>query len=315
MSADAKIVDASAILASLGFPEEQTNERSALALLALTDMKPNDNWSDASAPLLGIAAIMEFAGAVYGRPYKTGSRETFRKYTLHQFRDAGLVVYNPDDPKRAVNSPNTCYQVDASALELLRTYGTLGWSRALLRYNAKRKSLAAKYAQHREMNQTPLSLPGGQALKLSAGPHSDLVTSIIGEFAPRFAPGADILYVGDTADKWAHIDQEGLTALGLDIDPHGKMPDVILYCGERDWLLLIEAVTSVGPVSSKRHAELSTLFAGASCGLVYVTAFPDRSTFGKHLAEIAWETEVWVADQPSHLIHFDGARFLGPYRP
>lgn len=313
MSADTKIVEASAILASLGFPSEQTNERSALALLALVDLKPNRKWSEATAPLVGIAAMMAFAGEEYGKPYQTGSRETFRKHTLHQFIDAGLVLYNPDDPRRAVNSPKACYQIDGTALELLRTYGTLAWSRALLKYSAKRKSLAARYAKHREMTQIPLTLPGGQGLVLSANAHSDLTLAVINEFAPRFAPGAEIVYVGDTADKWAYLDRQALTELGLNIDPHGKMPDVILYYGARDWLLLIEAVTSVGPMSSKRHGELSALFAGATCGIVYVTAFPDRTTLGKHLADIAWETEVWVADQPSHLIHFDGVRFLGPY--
>ncbi len=313
MSADAKIVEASAILASLGFPPEQTNERSALALLALVDLKPGGKWSDASAPLVGIASMMTFAGDIYGKPYATGSRESFRKHTLHQFIEAGLVLYNPDDPRRAVNSPKACYQIDGVALELLRTYGTLAWSRALLKYNSKRKSLAAKYAKHREMTQVPVTLPGGQELVLSANEHSDLIRAVIGDFAPRFAPGAELIYVGDTADKWAYLNQQALTDLGLNIDPHGKMPDVILYYGERDWLLLVEAVTSVGPMSSKRHGELSVLFADATCGLVYVTAFPDRAMFGKHLADIAWETEVWVADQPSHLIHFNGIRFLGPY--
>jgi hypothetical protein len=250
---------------------------------------------------------------VYSKPYQTGSRESFRKHTLHQFVDAGLVLYNPDDPRRAVNSPKACYQIDATALELLQTYGTLAWSRALLKYNARRKSLAARYARHREMVQVPLTLPGGKNLALSAGPHSDLVHAVINEFAPRFAPGASIVYVGDTADKWAFLDQSALAELGLNIDPHGKMPDVILYYGARDWLLLIEAVTSVGPVSSKRHGELSALFASATCGLVYVTAFPDRANLARHLGDIAWETEVWVADQPSHLIHFNGIRFLGPY--
>jgi len=255
VSAEAKIIEASAILASLGFPPEQTNERSALALLALASLKPGAKWEDATDPLIGIASMMAFAGDVYGRPYKTGSRESFRKHTLHQFVDAGLAQYNPDDPKRAVNSPLACYQLDQAALELLRTYGTLAWSKALLKYNAKRKSLAAKYAKHREMTQTPVILPGGASLKLSANAHSELIRSIIDEFAPRFAPGAEVLYVGDTADKWAYLNGEGLKELGVDIDPHGKMPDVILYFGERDWLLLIEAVTSVGPMSGKRHGD------------------------------------------------------------
>ncbi|MGA9343090.1 MAG: BsuBI/PstI family type II restriction endonuclease, partial [Rhodanobacteraceae bacterium] len=91
------------------------------------------------------------------------------------------------------------------------------------------------------------------------------------------------------------------------------MPDVAIYYSKRNWLLLVEAVTSHGAVDGKRHAELMKLFEGSSAGLVYVTAFPNRSVMARYLSEIAWETEVWVADAPSHLIHFNGARFLGPY--
>ena len=91
------------------------------------------------------------------------------------------------------------------------------------------------------------------------------------------------------------------------------MPDVVLYFPDKDWLLLVESVTSHGPVDSKRHEELSALFAAAKPGLVYVTAFPDRATMGKYLSDISWETEVWVAEAPTHMIHFNGERFLGPY--
>ena len=97
------------------------------------------------------------------------------------------------------------------------------------------------------------------------------------------------------------------------MDSHGKMPDVVLHFIAKNWLLLVESVTSHGPVDGKRHAELAKLFANATTGLVYVTAFPTRAIMSRYLREIAWETEVWVADAPSHLIHFNGARFLGPY--
>jgi hypothetical protein len=121
------------------------------------------------------------------------------------------------------------------------------------------------------------------------------------------------VYVGDTGEKWGYFDQELMAELGVSVDSHGKMPDVMLYYPERNWLLLIESVTSRGPVDGKRHAELARLFNKATAGLVYVTAFPSRSIITRYLSEIAWETEVWVADAPSHLIHFNGERFLGPY--
>ncbi len=91
------------------------------------------------------------------------------------------------------------------------------------------------------------------------------------------------------------------------------MPDVVVYDRERDWLILVEAVTSHGPVNPKRRAELSNLLAGAGPGLVFVTAFEDRRTFLRHAGDVAWHTEVWIAESPSHVIHFDGERFLGPY--
>ncbi len=91
------------------------------------------------------------------------------------------------------------------------------------------------------------------------------------------------------------------------------MPDVVVHFVAKNWLLLVEAVTSHGPVSPKRMSELKALFAGSKAGLVFVTAFPNRKTLLKYLDQIAWETEVWVADSPDHMIHFNGERFLGPY--
>ena len=109
------------------------------------------------------------------------------------------------------------------------------------------------------------------------------------------------------------FDKKLLSELGVEVDNHGKMPDVILYCSERNWVILAESVTSHGPVDGKRHSELATLFSSTSAGIVYLTTFPNRSIMSRYLGEIAWETEVWVADAPSHLIHFNGSRFLGPY--
>ena len=94
---------------------------------------------------------------------------------------------------------------------------------------------------------------------------------------------------------------------------HGKLPDVVIYMRDKNWLLLIESVTSHGPVESKRQIELARLFKGCKAGLVYVSAFPDRKTFLRYLDVIAWESEVWIADAATHMIHFNGSRFLGPY--
>jgi BsuBI/PstI restriction endonuclease domain/BsuBI/PstI restriction endonuclease HTH domain len=304
---------ANQVIAALGLPRAQQNERSALCLLALLNLVPGKPWSASGKPLLGITPIMDWAREHYGKAYAPNSRETFRRQSMHQFCDAGLVVYNPDKPDRPVNSPHAVYQIEPSALSLLRSYKSPKWSQKLAMYLSRRPTLVARYAKERVQHRIPIVVSAGKTIDLSPGEHSELIRSILVDFAPRFAPGSVLVYVGDTGDKWGYFDTDLLAGLGVRVDSHGKMPDVVLHFAEKNWLLLIESVTSHGPVDGKRHAELTTLFAGASAGLVYVTAFPNRAVMSRYLGDIAWESEVWVADAPSHLIHFNGDRFLGPH--
>ncbi len=256
---------------------------------------------------------MDWARQHYNKDYAPNTRETIRRQSIHQFIDAGIAVYNPDKPDRPVNSPKAVYQIETITLQLLRTFNSNNWHNNFTAYLAKRETLIARYAKERKQNRIPVKIAPKQEITLSQGEHSELIRNVIEEFGPRFVPGGILIYVGDTGDKWGYYDAPLLAKLGINIDPHGKMPDVVLFCPKRNWLLLIESVTSHGPVDGKRHSELSTLFANSNAGIVYVTAFPNRSIMGRYLGEIAWETEVWVADAPSHLIHFNGVRFLGPY--
>ncbi|EOY8806325.1 BsuBI/PstI family type II restriction endonuclease [Escherichia coli] len=301
------------IIASLGLPRAQQNERSALCLLALLNLTPGKAWADAENPLVGITPIMNWVREHYGKVYAPNTRETFRRQSMHQFCAAGVALYNPDKPDRPVNSPKAVYQIEPAALSMLRTFGSPAWHDSLATYLAERETLVTRYAKEREQNRIPVEIAAGQQITLSPGEHSELIRAIIEDFAPRFAPGSVLVYAGDTGEKWGYFDAPLLAGLGVDVDSHGKMPDVVLHFTAKNWLLLVESVTSHGPVDGKRHAELARLFAGSTAGLVYVTAFPNRSIMGRYLGEIAWETEVWVTDAPSHLIHFNGVRFLGPY--
>lgn len=313
MTESKNIVLALKVLAELGFPREQRNDRSALCLLALLNLGSRKTWKQAVGPLIGITPMMEFALNEYGRKYAPNSRETFRRQTIHQFVEAGLALYNPDSPSRPVNSPKAVYQIEPEALSLLRKVGTKGWDQNLKEYLSTRNTLSKKYAQERIMSQLPVQLSTGKSMILSPGIHSELIKAIIEEFGSRFVPDGILIYAGDTGDKWGYFDEEALKGLGVSVDSHGKMPDVLLYRPDRNWLLLIEAVTSHGPVNGKRHSELAHLLGKSNAGLVYVTAFPSRALMTRYLPDIAWETEVWVADAPTHLIHFNGERFLGPY--
>ena len=301
------------IIVSLGLPRAQQNERSALCLLALLDLSPGKSWAGANAPLMGITPIMDWAREHYGKDYAPNTRETVRRQTMHQFVNAGIALYNPDKPDRPVNSPKTVYQIEPATLTLLRSFETPGWQDNLVAYLAERETLTDRYAKVREQSRIPVKIAPGKSIILSPGEHSELIRAIIEDFVPRFAPGSVLVYAGDTGYKWGYFDATLLAGLGVDVDVHGKMPDVVLSYSEKKWLLLVESVTSHGPVNGKRYAELTELFSGAKAGLVYVTAFPNRAIMAHYLGEIAWETEVWVADSPSHLIHFNGIRFLGPY--
>lgn len=309
----ARIDEALDVLKQLGFPRQQLNERSALTLLALLSLTPDRSWRDASDELWGITPMMDFFAEHYGKRYKPNTRESVRRMTIHQFLDAGLVVANPDRPERPVNSGKSVYKIEANALKTLRTYGSTRWTKHVKAYLATVDTLKSKYAREREMKRIPVKLPGGKTLSISPGGQNLLLKQIVEEFAPRFTPGGRVIYLGDADDKQICSDVAALRKLGVDLDVHGKMPDAVIHYKKKGWLVLVEAVTSHGPVNPKRRAELEKLFSSADGGLVFVTAFLNRKTMIAYLNDISWETEVWVAESPSHMIHFNGERFLGPY--
>jgi len=257
--------------------------------------------------------MMEFFAAHYGKRYAPNTRETVRRQTAHQFMLAGMIVPNPDKPLRPTNSPKAVYQIEPSALKLLREFGMPDWGTHLRTYLHAVKTLKNLYAQERDMCRIPVKLSNGREISLSPGGQNVLIKKIIDDFCPLFTPGGRVFYVGDTETKWAYFDFDAFEELAIEIEEHGKMPDVVVHHVEKNWLVLIEAVTSHGPVNPKRRQELKKLFAGSKVGIVYVTAFLNRKAMIKYLDEISWETEVWIAESPTHLIHFNGERFLGPY--
>ena len=309
----ATVEEAIDVLSQLQFPRQQRNERSALTLLALLDLTSGTPWSEAMDPMRGITQLMDFMAEHYGKLYAPNTRETVRRQTVHQFLAAGLVLLNPDEPDRPTNSAKTVYQVSPPSLRLLRAYGTADWAVELINYRRRIESLRERYALERDLQRIPVTLPEGQQVSLSPGGQNELVARIVEDFCPVFTPGGAVLYIGDADEKFAIHDEERLEKLGIVLDEHGKMPDLVVHHVRRGWLVLVEAVTSHGPVSPKRREELRELFSASFAGLVFVTAFENRRTLAKYVTDISWETEVWVAENPTHLIHFDGERFLGPY--
>lgn len=301
------------MLAQFGFGAETSNERAALVLLGLLGLRPGNPWQDVTNNAYGTRALMDHVAQHWGTMWAPNTRETVRRYTLHQFVDAGLIEYNHDDPNRPVNSPKANYRVSSAALAVIRQWGASTLEDALMTYLLDLPGQVAAYAAARNLQRIPLMLPDGSAVTLSPGGQNVLLADMVTQFCPRFTPGGQVLYLGDADSKLATFDESQLAELGVTIDHHGKLPDLVVYLADRDWLVLLEAASSHGPVDAKRHAELRALFAGATPGLVFVSCFPSRVEMRKYLSSIAWETEVWCADAPDHMVHFNGERFLGPY--
>lgn len=309
----AQIRNAQAVLHSLGFGARQSNEMAALVLLALADLKPRQPWHQAAAPLRGVTPIIEFIARHYGTRYAPNTRETIRDEAVKFFLEAGLLLRNPDQPDRPVNSGKTVYQIEPTALVLFQSYGSDGWPKLLATYRKRSAALKAEIERVRTLSRVPVRLPNGKDLTLSAGGQNPLIKAIVEEFCPRFTPGAVIAYIGDAENKFLHLDAAYLATLGVQLAPAAKMPDVVAFDQRRNWMILIEAVTSAGPVDGKRRMELKKLFKGSRAGLVFVTAFETRKSMQSFVSQISWESEVWIAEAPDHLIHFNGERFLGPY--
>lgn len=306
-----KLEEARAILKALGLPSAQQNDMSALTLLALCQLGPDDAWQIARREGRTITKdLMAFVAQVYGREYAPNTRETFRRQVLHQFVQAGLVDYNPFQLDLPTNSPRAHYAITEDALAAVRVYGTVDWNAAVQRFTEQRGSLLSRYAGQRSERYVPVRLPDGATMVLSPGKHNRLQAAVVEDFLPCFASGAHVLYLGDTADKALYLDVASLVALNVMVTEHAKLPDLILHDVARGRLLLIEVVTSHGPMTPKRVLELQADFAACPAQLIFVTAFQDFKTFRRHASTIAWETEVWIAEIPEHMIHFNGDQFL-----
>lgn len=308
-----KLKEAIAILRALGFGPRQSNELAGYVFLALLDLGPFDGWAAAGDPLRGIAPVIDFIGRKYGLHYAPNTRETVRDEAMKRFVEEGLAMRNPDHPARPTNSGKSVYRIEPLALKLCRAFKTDAWDALLRKYLATRGEIERDLRRARARVRVHVRLPSGEAISLSPGGQNPLIKEFIERFCARFIPGGIVLYVGDTENKFQHYDARYLGRLGVTIDSAAKMPDIVVHDPKRRWLIVGEAVTSAGVVDGKRRRELKEIFVGFPAGLVFVTAFENRDAMGRFLDRISWETEVWISDNPDHVIHFNGERFLGPY--
>ena len=304
---DKKIEETREFLQTIGMPKAQQADICCYVILAMAGIKPDMSWSEATNEWIRIHDIIQFVNTFYGMSYAENSRETFRKQALHRFRTAALI----EDNGKATNSPNYRYRLTEETVKILRTMETPVWKEFIKRFLCYHEKLIDLYASKKKMTMMPVNI-NGESFKFSAGKHNELQKAIIEEFAPRFAPNSECLYVGDTIEKDLVKNVEKLKELGFEITLHDKMPDVVLYRVDKNWIYFVESVTSVGPMDPKRILEITEMTKDVTAGKIFVTAFLDFKTYKKFAEELAWETEVWIAEMPEHMIHLNGDRFMGP---
>lgn len=307
------------ILEAFGIPLSDLTgrrlERMAVVFLAVADVLPGAAWATAKDVLSGRSLksrdIITLLNAHYSEAISSGSYDDIRRQDLLLLVQSGIVVQT--SPGAARNAPNRGYALDRSFAQLIRQHGQSGWAAAVSAHLSIVGSLADRLAASRDIPMMPVTLPGGGQLQLSPGEHNHLQRMIIEQFLPRFGRCAELLYLGDAANKSLHLEAARLRELRFfDLD-HGELPDVVAYSSQENWLYLIEAVHSFGPITPIRKVKLENAAKGCTAELVFVTAFQDRATFRKYVAELAWEQEVWLADEPDHLVHFNGDKFMGPH--
>lgn len=308
------------ILDTFGIPLKDSPrrlERMAMAFLASGDVKRIEDFKKAkdlsSGYVVKTRDIISYVNKHFGENISSGSYDDIRRKDLNLLTIGEIVLQS--SPNSATNDSTRGYSINPTYAELLRNYGSKDWKKMVSEKLKNFEPLNKRLKREREITKVSVTLPSGGKLTFSAGEHNDLQKAIIEDFLPRFGHAAEVMYVGDTADKYLYLEKEKLEELNFFEISHEKLPDVVAYSKEKNWLYLIEAVHSSGPISELRLIQLQHLTKYCKADIVYVTAFLNRAKFRQFITDIAWETEVWIADNPDHLVHFNGDKFLGPYRP
>ncbi len=304
-------------LAAMGIPISEQKPRArvkmAKVFLSVAGMKPGSKWSEArSDHKLRTRGIIHWMNEYLGEKIKDSSYDDIRRKDLLFPVEAGLVLNSAHRDGAATNDGTRSYALSKETASLLRTLGTSAWEASLEIFLQDRPNLAEELKKRRVQQLIPVVV-GSTLIEFGPGEHNELQKAVIEEFLPRFGYGAEVLYVGDTQEKLLFVEKERLLDLGFFELAHEKLPDVLAYSAAKNWLFLIEAVHSANPINEMRKRTLEQLTSRCKADIIYVTAFLNRVAFRKFAPEIAWETEVWIANAPDHLIHFNGDKFLGPH--
>lgn len=314
--------EAIVILSELGVPvigmTARRKERMAKAFLAVAGLRPGLSWADAKSNEDGhrlvSRQILRYMNEHLGENIADSSYDDIRRKDLVLPVVAGIVLKSASNPNANQNDGTRPYALSNELAQQLRLFGTPAWKKSLQAFLRTHRSLAEKLQRVRDLARVPVKIKDGLELSFGPGQHNLLQKLIIEQFLPFFGHGAEVLYVGEAADKFLYLDETKLKELNFFEIAHDKLPDVVAYSASKNWLFLIEAVHTSNPITELRRHILYDMSEECTADIVLVSAFSDRDTFRKFAKDIAWETEVWIADNPEHMIHYNGDKFIGPYK-
>ena len=300
----------------IGIPVDNTDrklERMAKACLAVGKIKRD--FSEACSFEDGFTRtrdIITFENKNFGEDISPGSYDDIRRQDLKLLVEAGIVVNSSSTEEQATNNPSRGYGLSTSFANLLHSFGSSRWEILLNEFRKETKSLKEELERRRDLQKVPVTLPNGKTIVLSYGEHNNLQKAIIEVFLPLFGFGAEVLYVGDTKDKFLHLEKAEFEKIKFFTLEHEELPDVVAYSREKNLLYLIEAYHSTGEWDEIRVRKVKRKLeeSGCTANVIFFTAFENKNIFKQKAKDIAWETEVWIADSPEHLVHFNGYKFL-----
>ena len=310
------VIDVITILKEVGVPLDRLTplriQRMAQACMAIGGIIDsfNDVKSVKDGKFLRTREILQFENKNYGESISPGSYDDIRRKDLKLLVLAGIAISSSAFESQATNDGSRGYCLSDEFATLLQAYNTPDWPNALKEYKKNVKNLEEELEQKREVERVPVKLPSGKELILTYGEHNQLQKAIIEQFLAIFGKGSEVLYVGDTKEKLLHKEEERLNELGFFNLDHDELPDVVAYNAEKNLLFLVEAFHCTGQWDKTRLYKVKQKLKNCHANLIFVSAFENIDQFRTKSNDIAWETEVWIADIPEHMIHFNGWKFL-----
>lgn len=300
------------------YKEDSYLNAETIMTVAVAEMNDNRKWRNASEDYHGTHHIVKYINENFpnkagldNAPYAENSRETFRKYNIKPWITAGIL-----EPKAGLstNDKDNSYRFTSYFAALIRTYGTEQWEEKLSDYMSTYQSYREYLKQTKSVERNYRAEYNGINIELKKSPHNKLQLQILKELLPLISEGKpELLYIGDAVDRDLWQKDDRLKELGIYVlSGSGNLPDIIAYDSVNKRILFIEAFHSTGPFTIDRVNTIRNLCkCEPGTEAAFITAFDTTAKMLKNYKNVAWETDIWTAEEPTHLLHKNGDKFMG----